>query len=260
MFSEGYTYFKLLDVYRIKRKQSNVHCDARPWAGLGFRISGESVFYSNGKKIIAGSGSLLHIPEGTSFSRKSTSEELIIIHIKCFENEDKDIEVLKQVNFSVTLSWFEDIYKEWEEKKAGYEHRCTAMLHMLLAKIKNDYISLLTPSKYRLIQPGVDFIDSNFDNPEISIDAVSKMCNISAEYFRKLYRDAYGTSPRKAIMEKRIQKACKLLQSGYFTIGEAADLSGFSDRKYFSTLFRSMTNMTPKEYADNHSKNLLGNI
>lgn len=248
MFISNYTCFKILDVYEVSRKAERSECKSRPWSAISCREYGESVFESDSKRQTADAGSVLYIPSGVDFSRESTSEKLIIIHMQCYEKEERNIEVLHHSNPSAMYALFYDIYKTWEEKKPGYEHRCTAMLHMLMAKLIFSYDNILSSHKQVLIKPGADYIDSNFDNPEISVRWVAEMCNISEEYFRKLYKEAYGISPHQAIVDKRIQKSCRLLQSGDFTVETVAEQSGFQDCKYFSTLFRKIMKMTPKEY------------
>lgn len=67
-------------------------------------------------------------------------------------------------------------------------------------------------------------------------------------YFRKLYKDLYGISPIRAIMNLRIDKAKALLDSGYFSVKKIAGKCGFENEKYFSTLFKRETGFTPAQY------------
>ena len=251
------TCFDILDVFKITRKASSGYCipDRRFWSSLAFRISGQSVFLTENKELHANDKSILFIPSYTAFTRKSTDEEMIVIHLEYCKDEEKSLEVLYQPNFSHILSQFYSLLDVWEKKEIGYKHRACAMLHNLLAELKksNENDIVCTSYKQLLIKPGSDIIDNCFDDPTISIPVIAKKCNMSGEYFRKLYKEIYGISPYNAIMENRIKKACHLLQSGYFSISEVSEKAGFQNCKYFSTLFRKTMKMSPRDYKKLYS-------
>lgn len=174
---------------------------------------------------------------------------MIVVHLKYYdEGEKKDIEALYSSNCLAVLTQFHNLVNIWEEKSPGYQHRASAMLHTIFAELKMNSDNTTSSYKHFLIKPGATYIDSKFDDPDISIKQVAKMCNMSEEYFRKLYKEAYGISPHNAIIDKRIKKACRLLQSGFFSVNEVAEKVGFTNSKYFSTLFHKAMNMSPIAY------------
>ena len=239
--------FQLLDVYRVKRGAATADSMPRSWSALALRLSGESMFTADGPQLYAGAGSLLYIPAGVGFSRESTEEELIVLHLRCPE-EEAEWEVLYQHSSVSAFSCFQAIWKEWEAKVTGYQHRCNALLHTLLAGLEETGGQQELPYRQQLILEGTRYLDANYDDPAVSISQAAGLCHISEAYFRRLYKDTYGISPHQAVMEKRLQKACRLLQSGYFSVEETATRSGFENCKYFSTLFRRRMNMSPREY------------
>ena len=46
----------------------------------------------------------------------------------------------------------------------------------------------------------------------------------------------------------RIEYAKELIHSKYYTISQCAEMSGFSDAKYFSTVFKKYTGIPPSKY------------
>ena len=47
-----------------------------------------------------------------------------------------------------------------------------------------------------------------------------------------------------------MEYAKRLLASDYYRVYEVADMAGFSDVKYFSTVFKKETGSTPSEYKE----------
>lgn len=242
-------YFKILDIFRITRKAESLYTAPRPWTSICCRLQGQSVFTTEKGSYHAGAGSILYLPGDITFHRQSTDEEMIILHLQCSnDTEDtQDIEIFYPDNI-LFAEHFIELYTHWNRKAPGYEHRCHALLHMILADLEEN--AALTSGSYKanLIQPGVLYLDTHFTDPEISIKKLAGLCNMSEEYFRRLYKELFGLSPCKAIADKRIQKACSLLQSGYFSIEEVATRSGFQNSKYFSTLFRKKIQISPLTY------------
>lgn len=247
MFFDECSMFKVTYVYKINRKASFDNSAPRHISALAVRLSGESVFHAAGKTCYAGPGSLLYIPQGVGFIRESTAEELVIVHLQSSEANAGELEVVYPEDAEFAKEQMQMICREWNGKKPGYQQRCTAMLYMLLAKLQTAQ-SGLSSYKYTLIRQGADYINAHFDDSQIKIGALAEKCSISPEYFRRLYKEKYGISPQAAIVEKRLEKACHLLQTGEFSVGEIAELCGFRDAKHFSTLFRKKMHTTPQAY------------
>lgn len=254
MFFSDYSAFKFEDIFRIKRKAEYGNGGQRAFASVAYRISGESVFHFNDMTYNANSGSLIYIPENIEFSRESTEEELYIIHLSSCNSAMNSFDIIYP-DRTVTMELLDMMYKEYREKLPGYMHRCSSLIYTLLARLQSTK-HILSPYKYNLIQRGIEYINSHFDDSEISIGNIAEMCNISPEYFRKLFKEEFGISPQKAINNKRIEKSCKLLQSGYYTVKEVAEYSGFADVKSFSTFFKKNIKATPKEYELMYKNNM----
>lgn len=87
-----------------------------------------------------------------------------------------------------------------------------------------------------------------FTDPDFGVsDAVSGI-GYSEAHFRKLFRESFGVSMSEYLLELRIDCAKNLLGNGDNTVAFAAELSGFSDVRYFSRMFKKYTGMTPREY------------
>jgi AraC-like DNA-binding protein len=68
---------------------------------------------------------------------------------------------------------------------------------------------------------------------------VAASLGIGAETFRKVFARFVGTTPKRFQMERRIEAAKMLLQSGERTLASIAEDLGYSDEFHFSRSFRS---------------------
>jgi two-component system response regulator YesN len=77
-------------------------------------------------------------------------------------------------------------------------------------------------------------LEDNYRNYDLTIAEIAQQSFISEVYFRKLFKQQYGISPRKYIIKLRIQTAMELIATGYYSLQEVAEKVGYRDYKYFS--------------------------
>jgi two-component system response regulator YesN len=71
---------------------------------------------------------------------------------------------------------------------------------------------------------------------------------LTPEYLAKLYKKKTGMNLKDYINEYRIEVAKELLKTGEKNISNIAETVGFDNFSYFSTLFKKMTGVSPKDY------------
>ena len=248
MLYGAYTAFRIIDVLSSARRGSEGSFEARPWAALAYREVGDSVFTVEGRELIAGNGTVLYIPAGVSFSRRSQEERLVILHLDVYIDTEEIAEVRKVPDPSAAGDLFRALFSLWEEKAEGYEHRAAAMLHHFLAGLSAAGRRSLSSRAEALIGRGVEYLSEHYTDPDISVSDIAAYCSVSEEYFRRLYKEAYGLSPHRAIVEKRLHRAAVLLRETDLRTKQIAYQSGFSDPKYFSTLFLREMKLSPSAY------------
>lgn len=246
--------FIVEEVFKVTRKKGNSFTKAREFSGLAFRISGKSTFFFGGKgEVSANKGSITYIPEGVDFETHSEDEEIIILHLKSFYDKEKKIISFVPQNYEIFLELFCSIEEEWQRRKIGYKSRCTALLYNVFENLEKNAAEFPN-NKNELIKNGVTYMKMHYDNPELTVKKLAEKCSISEVYYRKIYKEQFGTSPLKAINNLRIKRACSLLKSGYYNVTQAAAMSGFEDAKYFSTIFKKSIGVTPGEYVKINTK------
>ena len=91
------------------------------------------------------------------------------------------------------------------------------------------------------------FLDENFAQ-DISLQTLVDMSGYSYDYFRHIFREAVGISPKNYILEKRITYARKLLIEKKLPMSEIAQLCGFSSASQFNVIFKKRMGISPLQY------------
>jgi two-component system response regulator YesN len=83
---------------------------------------------------------------------------------------------------------------------------------------------------------------------DLSADGVAGRLGITGDHLSRLLKRATGLTFNEYLTRLRLKHAMELLGDNSVRIGEVADLSGYRDARYFSTLFRRIVGMTPSEF------------
>jgi len=100
------------------------------------------------------------------------------------------------------------------------------------------------------IERTMKFLEENFDNPDLNIDAIAVEIGVSRSSFFKKLKILTGIAPIDFIKEIRIQRAVQLIEAGETNISQIAYTIGMNDPRYFSKCFKQKYGMTPSEYRE----------
>lgn len=99
------------------------------------------------------------------------------------------------------------------------------------------------------LRKAVEYIHTHFTDTQLSVGALARCTGVSETYFRQLFAARFGETPVQYIQRLRLQYALELLRSGYYTVAQAADKSGFSSPYYFSAFVRRHTGRPPTAFV-----------
>lgn len=97
------------------------------------------------------------------------------------------------------------------------------------------------------IEPAISYIKEHFTEP-IRLKQLADCCNISPNYFHKIFSKALQTTPANYIFLLRMNAALPLLLNNEHNIKEISYQLGFCDDAYFSRVFKNHYGITPGEY------------
>lgn len=209
--------------------------------GLSFCAEGKITYKMGGKQAVSDQNHAVILPKGRSYSLYGNKSGIFpVINFDCKEHLCDEVISLPIQNSDTYIKDFEKMkaLSLFEENRAKMMSVFYNMLHRLSTE----------SSVHNVILPAIRYIESNYQNPKLSNAELAEKCNISEVYFRKIFTQAYKTTPKQFIVEIRINKAKQLLSDGFLNICAVAEECGFSNQYHFCRLFKEKTGFTPTEY------------
>lgn len=93
------------------------------------------------------------------------------------------------------------------------------------------------------------YLDEHY-RKKISLKTLSGEFGLNQDYLGKIFKRSTGTSVNSYLSKRRVEEACSLMINTRLNISEIADVCGFSDQTYFSTIFRKITGVAPTDYRN----------
>lgn len=239
---------KILTVLKLSWDQSNAYAEPRNFHAFSFRINGNAHYTTENTEISVHTGDLLFVPENVGYHINAQNEELYVIHFELPEKKQDHLELFHFNDYAKVKNLFETCYRIWKKKESGYYFKALSIFYNILEFISVSTLSVETDSIDEKIKPAMDYLHSHYTDPDLSILTLCDVAHISDTWFRKLFVKCHGNTPVKYINTLRINYAKELLESGYYKVEEVAIMVGFEDTKYFSTIFRQYTGVSPSQF------------
>lgn len=102
--------------------------------------------------------------------------------------------------------------------------------------------------KTKLIFQAKAFIDEHFTNPNLLLNEVAAIVNLSPSHFSVVFGRETGESFKDYLTRVRIERAKELLRTTNLKCADVAYQSGYSDPHYFSYVFRKNTGLPPQQF------------
>lgn len=145
---------------------------------------------------------------------------------------------------------FKKLFSTWVSKKEGYYFESVSLLYRIFTEMQKDTAK---PSRHKLkIAPAMDMIHSDFLKREFSLSELATICKMGESYFQKLFKEIHGISPKKYIIQLKINHACDLLRLERYTVTQIAELCNFSDVYFFSRQFKEYMGITPTQFVNKY--------
>lgn len=103
------------------------------------------------------------------------------------------------------------------------------------------------PHSHQIINKVRIYLESNFQY-QLMVEDVAREMSMSPSHFKKIFKRDMGYTFTNYLNMLRIQKAKELLVKSKLTITEIAFNTGYNDSNYFSTVFKSIEGISPREY------------
>ena len=212
--------------------------------GLSFcKGDGKLVYTKDGKKYESTHDSAILLPMGQTYS------------LYCPEAGDFPlINFTASADFAVTEFVVcplknPDVYlRDYERLKEAFVHgervRAFGIFYGILARLARESERLAHPR----LAPVAELLSARCPDPDLTVSSLAEHAGISEVYFRRLFRETYGVSPKQYLLDLRLKHACQLLVEETANVTEIAERCGFSGVYHFCRAFKSNMGETPTEY------------
>ncbi len=147
------------------------------------------------------------------------------------------------------VRYFMEISEEYSNK-GSLNLKCLGLAYCLFSEMITISGGEETPElspKDGHIKEAMEFIMYNYQFP-ITVGDIADSLNITSNYLANIFNERLGYSPKSYMINYRIEKACVLLCTGEYSIGEISKMVGYRNQLYFATEFKRVTGLTPTQY------------
>lgn len=129
---------------------------------------------------------------------------------------------------------------------------------LLLSRACND--TLVALLQRHMLASNVHRKDSRFDletvdryieqhlGQRISVAQLAGSVFLGESQFHLLFKEQMGITPHQYVLGKRIDLAKQLIEKGQLTLGQVAELTGFSGQSAFTHTFSRLQGISPSQY------------
>lgn len=97
-------------------------------------------------------------------------------------------------------------------------------------------------------QIAAEYIVNHYEEP-LTVEELAKIASVSHSSLYRRFVKRYQISPKRFLLEYRIERACAMLSTTDCTVQEVSNSVGFDDPFYFSRLFKEVKGVSPRRYA-----------
>ena len=100
-----------------------------------------------------------------------------------------------------------------------------------------------------------DYVDTHFQQPDLSVETMCQIFNVSASHFSKVFRKETGTSFLNYLTQCRMNEAARLLTETEEKSRVIGEMVGYPKPNYFSYVFKKNRGMSPAKYRKQEQQN-----
>lgn len=244
---------RITDIYSYTLEEETVATATTDHSVLIIKHGGRSAYTVGGKEYVADENHVLFFPVGTSYSMYLDREgECTVIEFDVVDNGELPTCSSFLTDGDETIAeTVKNIIHYWDLRGPAYHSKCLSEIYSLLTQISTIQAYAYTlASKYRLIHRSVKFIERNYHRQDLYTATLADMSDIGETYYRNIFQSVFGVPPTRYIQQYRVDKAKELLVSGSGTVDQIAVAVGFANASYFCKVFKTITGLTPMDFAE----------
>ena len=116
-----------------------------------------------------------------------------------------------------------------------------------------DDVTVKSPDE-KLLERIMECVNKNLSNSDLNVDMIADQAGVSRVHLHRKMKELTGQTPHDFIRNIRLKKAAQLLAMPGMNVTEVMYACGFSNSASFSTLFKKVYGMSPRDYMKEHEK------
>jgi AraC-like DNA-binding protein len=240
----GITVTSIQDIVLVSsRKNKTDKMICRSSYGISLCKSGRIEYNHNGKIYISKPNNVVILPRYQTYEiNRVEPGEFPVINFQTLTRFTDEFCVLQVNDNEKFIRLFEEMRKIKFEPDYNHLKMMKAFYHFLDELIaENIYFN-------KPVQKYVDYMNMNFNNPDLTISEIASNHNISEIYLRKLFGKYLRVSPKQYLLKLRISKSKELLESTNLSVTQISSYCGYATVYHFCRSFKNHCNCTPSEY------------
>lgn len=132
-------------------------------------------------------------------------------------------------------------------------HRLLRLKYGQNSKLENsvEEVKMKSPDE-KLMERVMNTVNKHMNNSDLSVDMIANEVGISRVHLHRKMKELTGQTPHDFIRNIRLKQAANLLANQNMNITEVVYACGFSNAASFSTMFKNVYGMSPREYMKEH--------
>lgn len=254
-------YIKNLDVLHAipKIEVENYQYKNIPVGHLVYGSRGTAEYFNKNTKITISPQTLAYIPTGVTINFKEDEDyEYYKIYFNLYDSKTNE-EIIFSENPIIflektTTEIAHQIYELTTIYAVNHEVgkiKILSLLYSLFYSIITSLDKNINRTHSSIISNALIFMQANYQH-DFTTKQLAEMCNISEQYFRKVFKKQMKMTPTEYKNTLRINRACnELNRSATIPIWLLADATGFHNIQYFCETFKKITGYSPLQYRNN---------
>lgn len=242
---------------------ASMDCHDHSYTQIVIGLKGHAEFEVSGLGNIVGPGQGCVVTSGSghAFGAKIGQSDILVLNMPI--PQDDDPLVLQRIN-ELARS---DVYFQLDHQIQKLIHLLASEMQanpddLLLSRACSDTVVALllrhTASfqthrkEARFDLEAIDRYIEQHLSRRISVAQLAGSVYLGESQFHQLFKQRLGITPHQYVLTKRVEMAKSLLEQSRFTLGQIAELTGFSNQSALTHTFSRLQGVSPSQYKKQH--------
>lgn len=257
MFNSDAEFITITKIYTVEKYTDNTgsqkllrYGNYFPTNELVFFLSGENETNVGGVLIHDRPNSLRFMPKGQFESEYTVLSNPPSCCIDVYFDSSSSLshQAFGAYNMGVLRDKFIRLYNVWDKKHFGYYSEAIMIFYDIIHCMQMKSSGYMSNFSKQAVSKAYDYILNNYRSHRFDYKALCKISGLGHSQFNSLFKKSYGITPVELVTKMKINHAKELLVTARYSMSEIANLCGFENQYYFSSVFKKTTGVSPSRY------------